>query len=484
MDSGIGTPGHSKPLPAWVDGVERLSDDALDRALARLARPAAKPRAVVLERELEVHRVRGWAHGRPQYDLYSNEFRERRTRRTRRCARESPVISAARPRRDDADLVRDAVRGRDGRAPRRRTLRARPEARAHARGVRARAAPRSGCRSTRGSTRICCRRTATTTAGCAGSSRRRLRPRMIEGLRPRVQEIADELIDACRAARRDGPRGRLRFPAPDRRDLRAARHPVRGSRPVPRVVEPLPPPAFTDGGAGAFAVAIDSSSRICTSSSRSVARPPGTTSSARSCRPRRPATPLSEDELFSMVVLLIVAGHETTVSLIGNSVLALLTHPGELRKLRADPAAGSRTPSRSCSASTAPSSARSPVGRRPTSRSARDDPARRPRDRGRGLGEPRSGRSSRTRRSSTSDAATRSTLASAAAPTSASARRSPASRRRSRSGRSSDGFRRSGWRSRRRTCIGGRSRSSAASHRCPSPGTPANGERAATRSRR
>jgi cytochrome P450 len=36
---------------------------------------------------------------------------------------------------------------------------------------------------------------------------------------------------------------------------------------------------------------------------------------------------LSEEELCSMVALLIVAGHETTVSLIGNATLALLTHP-------------------------------------------------------------------------------------------------------------------------------------------------------------
>ena len=43
---------------------------------------------------------------------------------------------------------------------------------------------------------------------------------------------------------------------------------------------------------------------------------------------------LSEDELLSMVVLLLVAGHETTVNLIGNGVVALLEHPAELERLR------------------------------------------------------------------------------------------------------------------------------------------------------
>jgi len=47
---------------------------------------------------------------------------------------------------------------------------------------------------------------------------------------------------------------------------------------------------------------------------------------------------LSENELLSMAWLLLVAGHETTVNLIAGGVLALLLHPGELARLRADPA--------------------------------------------------------------------------------------------------------------------------------------------------
>jgi cytochrome P450 len=47
---------------------------------------------------------------------------------------------------------------------------------------------------------------------------------------------------------------------------------------------------------------------------------------------------LDELEMLSTIFQLIIAGHDTTSSLIGNSVVALLTHPAELARLRADPA--------------------------------------------------------------------------------------------------------------------------------------------------
>lgn len=46
---------------------------------------------------------------------------------------------------------------------------------------------------------------------------------------------------------------------------------------------------------------------------------------------------LNEDELLSMVFILLIAGHETTVNLIGNGTLALLQHPDQLEKLRRQP---------------------------------------------------------------------------------------------------------------------------------------------------
>jgi cytochrome P450 len=45
---------------------------------------------------------------------------------------------------------------------------------------------------------------------------------------------------------------------------------------------------------------------------------------------------LTEDELVTTCILLLNAGHEATVNVTGNGLLALLRHPGQLARLRAD----------------------------------------------------------------------------------------------------------------------------------------------------
>jgi len=47
---------------------------------------------------------------------------------------------------------------------------------------------------------------------------------------------------------------------------------------------------------------------------------------------------LEEEEVLATVFLMYLAGHVTTVNLVGNGVVALLTYPEDLAKLKADPA--------------------------------------------------------------------------------------------------------------------------------------------------
>ena len=52
---------------------------------------------------------------------------------------------------------------------------------------------------------------------------------------------------------------------------------------------------------------------------------------------RHEGSRLSHEEMLSMLTLILVAGNETTTTLIGNAVIELLLHPAELARLRRDP---------------------------------------------------------------------------------------------------------------------------------------------------
>ena len=163
-------------------------------------------------------------------------------------------------------------------------------------------------------------------------------PRLIERMRPRVQAIADGLLDAVH------DRGEmdliddyafplpitviaelLGVPAEDRNNFREwSDAAVSGNASREYMEEILIPhmQAFTDYLRALF---------------EEKHANPGDDLVSALVRAEEAGDRLSEDELLGMVFLLLVAGHETTVNLIGNGVLALLQHPDQLRKLKDDP---------------------------------------------------------------------------------------------------------------------------------------------------
>jgi cytochrome P450 len=167
-------------------------------------------------------------------------------------------------------------------------------------------------------------------------------PRLVQGMQPYVQSIADQLLDAAEEqARATGDRtmdliADFAFPLPvtvimkllgvppDRRDdlRRWSQALVRFDR-SPRSAEAL---------AGEIGEFIDYTGQLLDTKRRH----PEDDLLTALVDSRNSG--LSEMELISMVSLLIFAGHETTTHLIGNGVLALLDHPAEFERLRESPA--------------------------------------------------------------------------------------------------------------------------------------------------
>jgi cytochrome P450 len=163
-------------------------------------------------------------------------------------------------------------------------------------------------------------------------------PRLIERLRPRVQAISDSLLDAVEDRGEMDLIDDYAFPLPitviaellgvpseDRNEFREwSDAAVSGNATKEYLEEVLIPhmQAFTD-----YLHALFKEKR----------KHPREDLISALVRAEEAGERLNEDELLGMVFLLLVAGHETTVNLIGNGVLALLRHPEQLEKLRNDP---------------------------------------------------------------------------------------------------------------------------------------------------
>ncbi|HEV7760444.1 MAG TPA: cytochrome P450 [Acidimicrobiales bacterium] len=174
--------------------------------------------------------------------------------------------------------------------------------------------------------------------------------RRIDRLRPRVRVLIDGLLDdmaGAAANSTDGVDGAtvdlmssFAFPLPfqvitellgmpdgDRDQLRAWSHTIT------RVLEPI----LDDAALAETLEASDNMNRHIHAAIDWKRRNPADDLLSAMIAAEEDGERLSTDELVDQVALLYLAGHETTVNLIGNGTLALLRHRDQMERLAADP---------------------------------------------------------------------------------------------------------------------------------------------------
>ncbi|MEV6488349.1 cytochrome P450 [Actinoplanes sp. NPDC051633] len=158
--------------------------------------------------------------------------------------------------------------------------------------------------------------------------------RRIEALRPRIEQITDELLDGMAGREQVDLIDAFAFPLPiqvicellgipsdDRDDFRAWSNVlVNGAQ-------------FDKERPGALTAMIAYIKALIAQRRET----PGDDLLSGLIGVRDQEDRLTEDELSSMVFLLLIAGHETTVNLIGNGAHVLLTDRSRWERLRADP---------------------------------------------------------------------------------------------------------------------------------------------------
>jgi cytochrome P450 len=165
-------------------------------------------------------------------------------------------------------------------------------------------------------------------------------PRVAENMRPRIQGLVDELLDQVQSAGKMDVIADLAYPLPvivvagmlgvpveDRDKFKA------WTRDLARTLDPILSPEILEAGDAATLAFIDYFKALVEKRRKD---PQDDVLSALIAAEEQ-GDRLSEDELLATAILLLGAGHETTMNLIGNGLLALFRNPAQLEKLKADP---------------------------------------------------------------------------------------------------------------------------------------------------
>ena len=178
-----------------------------------------------------------------------------------------------------------------------------------------------------------------------GEDHRRLRslvtlaftPRRISDMRPRIQQIADELLDQVEGIGQMDLVEKYAFPLPIIVIAELLGIPSEDRNQFRAWSDIFVRPAMTSTAQDRFVqMAMEFVSYLQELFDQRRENPRDDLISAL-LQAEEAGDKLKTEELFSMIVLLIVAGHETTVTLIGNATIAMLTHPEVMSRLREHP---------------------------------------------------------------------------------------------------------------------------------------------------
>jgi cytochrome P450 len=164
--------------------------------------------------------------------------------------------------------------------------------------------------------------------------------RRIESLRPHVQTIVDDMLDDVAAQGAEGPVdlvASFAFPLPFTVICELLGVPRAERTALGHALTALLGPTPTAADYALAKQASDTVVALLTMLVEAKHHDPGDDLVSALIAARDGDERLSQQELLSTIFQLIVAGHDTTASLIENSVVALLRHLDQLEILRADP---------------------------------------------------------------------------------------------------------------------------------------------------
>ena len=162
-------------------------------------------------------------------------------------------------------------------------------------------------------------------------------PKRVRELRPRVQAVADELLDGLQAQGQMDLIGDFAFHLPTIVILEMLGVPTKDRERFKAWSNAAVSPVLDESDLTAFYGHMQAFMAYLRELFAARRAEPRDDLISALIQAEQSGDVLSENELFSTVFLLIVAGHETTVNLIGNSVLALLFNPDARAELKADP---------------------------------------------------------------------------------------------------------------------------------------------------